>query len=143
VQSVAAVVLSSILVAATVREAPETWMSAGELEQAFAGKTITGRYASGKPFSETYRADHGLEYREKGVLFGGRWSIEAGTFCTIYDRDQSGGCFRVARVARNCYEFYFVARTEADAARRPKQPHWTARGSVEGEGAACAEELAV
>lgn len=117
-------------------------MSAGELEQAFAGKTITGRYASGRPFTETYRADRRVEYREGGTRFGGRWSIEAGTFGTIYDGDSTGGCFRVARVAGNCYEFYFVARTEADATTRPGRPEWTARGSVEGKGAACAEELA-
>lgn len=138
----AAVVLALSAFSAPLAALPETWMDASELEQAFAGKTITGRYASGKPFTETYRADRRVEYRERGTLFGGRWSIEAGAFCTIYDGDTSGGCFRVARVARNCFEFYFVARTEAEAGDRPRQPDWTARGSVEGEGAACAEELA-
>ena len=43
---------------------------------------------------------------------GGHWSVASGTFCTIYDDDPTGGCFRVQKTGANCFEFYFVARTE-------------------------------
>ena len=46
----------------------------------------------------------------------GRWSISEGTLCTIYDNDPTGGCFRVLKTGSNCFEFYFVARNEYEAA---------------------------
>lgn len=122
--------------------AQEDWMSEADLARTFAGKTITGRYASGRPFTEQYREDGRLEYRERGTVIAGKWAVEAGAFCTIYDQDASGGCYRVRRLTGNCYEFYFVARTQRDAADKPRRPDWTARGSIEGEKGACQDELA-
>lgn len=115
------------------------WLKGDEISSALAGKTLEGRYATGRAFTERYRADGRVEYFEPGgVTAGGRWSITAGTFCTIYDGDSSGGCFLVARVARNCFEFFFATRTEEDAMRRKAdEPSWTARGSVAGEASAC------
>lgn len=123
--------------------ADERWMTDGELEAAFADAALEGKYADGRPFHERYRADRRVEYRERGVVTGGRWSVQAGTFCTIYDADASGGCFRVKQVSANCYEFYFVARSELEAERDPRRPAWTARGAIVGKPGACEEESTV
>lgn len=123
--------------------ADDSWMSEAEMRAAFSGVTLEGKYGSGRPFTETYGADGRIAYRESGVSIGGKWSIEAGTFCTIYDRDPTGGCYRIRKAGGNCYEFYFVARTEADAHREPGRPSWTARGSVSGRPGACADQHSV
>jgi hypothetical protein len=114
------------------------WLAGDAITKALAGKTIEGSYASGRVFTESYLKDGGVEYTEGGTSMGGHWSVTAGTLCTIYDDDPTGGCFRVAKVGANCFEFYFAARTE-EAAPGPEdgKPKWTARGSVPGEGAAC------
>jgi len=132
--------VAPILPVAPAHADGDLWMSEAELRATFIGKTITGRYAGGKPFTEHYRSNGRLEYREHGSTIGGRWSVKAGTFCTLYDRDTIGGCFRVRHLIGNCYEFYFVARTETEAAEQPRAPDWTARGSIEGERGACADE---
>ncbi|WP_273890627.1 hypothetical protein, partial [Serratia marcescens] len=77
------------------------------LKVAFANKTIQGLYASGRAFTETYKADGAISYQERNVDYRGHWSLQAGTFCTIYDSDPTGGCYQVKQVSDNCYEFYF------------------------------------
>lgn len=119
-------------------EPSPVWLSNAEIEAALSGKTIDGRYASGRAFSERYAPDGRVQYMEAGATIGGHWSVTSGTLCTIYDNDPAGGCFRVSRVSENCFEFFFAARTE-EAARAPNggPPLWTARGSVNGEASAC------
>jgi hypothetical protein len=70
--------------------------------------------------------------------------VTEGTLCTIYDQQDTGGCYRVTRVAPNCFEFYFVSRTE-DSAPGPNGtiPHWTARGAVQGKANACQDQPTV
>jgi hypothetical protein len=116
------------------------WMSEAELNRAFAGKTIDGHYESGVTFTETYRRDGTIDYREESRQLAGRWSLVNGTFCTIYDTSPTGGCFRVHQVSRNCFEFYYQARTETEA-RRPEQgrPGWTARAWRTSDPATCKE----
>ena len=81
---------------------------------------------------------------EPGVTLGGHWSVTEGTLCTIYDGDPSGGCYRVALVDTNCYEFYFVSRTEAAAPGPPAgKPAWTARGALQGKPSACRDQPSV
>lgn len=127
----------AIPMAATADPSP-VWLSNAEIEAALSGKTIDGRYASGRAFSERYASDGRVQYMEAGATIGGRWSVTSGTLCTIYDNDPAGGCFRVSRVSENCFEFFFAARTE-EAVRAPNggPPLWTARGSVNGEASAC------
>lgn len=119
------------------------WMSEDAMRQAFTAVTLEGKYGSGRPFTEVYEKDGSLQYREGAMAIGGRWSVRAGTFCTIYDDDPAGGCFRVKQVGGNCYEFYFVARTEVQAQSDQKKPAWTARGYVVGKPGICAEEHSV
>lgn len=116
------------------------WMSEVAIRAAFSGVTLEGKYGSGKPFTETYEKDGRIAYREGGMSIAGKWSVEAGTFCTIYDSDPTGGCYRVRQVGGNCYEFYFVARTEDQAKAEPRDPSWTARGSIVGQTGSCAEQ---
>jgi len=140
--------LGSVVVLVAVATAAKAyagadWLSEVEMSTTFAGVTLEGRYGNGKPFSEKYQPDGRLAYSERGSLVRGRWSLENGTFCTIYDNDPTGGCYRVKKVALNCYEFYFVARTEEQARQAPRDPSWTARGSVAGKPGTCAEESTV
>jgi len=130
--------------AAWAVQAAIAWLSDAEIMQRFNNATIDGRYASGKAFTERYGNDGHLIYSERGVTLGGHWSVTEGTLCTIYDNDVSGGCYRVSRVAPNCYEFYFVSRTE-EAAPGPNDgtPRWTARGAVQGQASSCKDEPSV
>lgn len=113
------------------------------MQAAFGGKTIDGHYADGVTFTESYAADGRIDYRERGRDMTGRWSVRAGTFCTIYDTAPTGGCYRVVRKGANCFEFYFVARDEKIAESRPGQPSWTAQAWVKGQHATCKEEPTV
>jgi hypothetical protein len=125
-----------LLPAATVAQLP--WLSGAQIEKALAGRTIDGMYATGRRFTEHYVDGGALEYMEDGVLLKGRWSVTAGTLCTIYDTDPTGGCFRVLSSGSNCYEFYFVARDENQArSLKDDAASWTARGAVEGPPEAC------
>ncbi len=119
------------------------WLNDAELQR-FSNVTIDGRYADGKPFTEHYGSDGRLNYVEHGMTLGGHWSITQGTFCTIYDVDATGGCYRVMRVDTNCYEFYFVSRTEEQApGPNDGKPRWTARGAIQGQTSACRDEPSV
>jgi hypothetical protein len=119
------------------------WLNDSELQR-FSNATIDGRYANGKPFTEHYGSSGRLNYVERGMTLGGHWSIVQGTLCTIYDFDETGGCYRVMRVDTNCYEFYFVSRTEqAVPAPEGGKPRWTARGAVQGQPSACKDEPSV
>jgi hypothetical protein len=122
----------------------EAWLGDSELVEQFKNTTINGRYANGKAFTETYAADGRLTYVEAGVSLAGHWSVREGTFCTIYDADAAGGCYRVTRVGPNCFEFFFVSRTE-ETAPGPTDgtPRWTARAAIQGKPTACKDEPAV
>jgi hypothetical protein len=134
----------AVLMFATPSPAARAWMDGAELVQRFGGATIDGRYASGRAFTERYDHDGSLTYTESRVTLGGHWSVTEGTLCTIYDGDPSGGCYRVARVAPNCYEFYFVSRTEDAAPGPPDEiPRWTARGAVQGQSSSCKDQPSV
>jgi hypothetical protein len=119
------------------------WMGEAEIRAALAGAAIDGHYASGRTFTESYRADGRLTYREPARQSQGHWSVQSGAFCTIYEGDPTGGCYRVRRVGPNCFEFYFVARTEEQARQDPRDPSWTARGWVNSQPATCRDGASV
>ncbi|MBU2580630.1 MAG: hypothetical protein KJ622_02780 [Alphaproteobacteria bacterium] len=136
-----AVASAVILPFISVLSADDFWMGEDELRDAFAGTTIDGHYSDGRYFTERYRVDMGLEYNEGPREASGHWSVVSGTFCTIYENDPTGGCFRVARVGKNCFEFYFVTRSEVQAEEREfGKPGWTARGWIKGRKATCQDE---
>ena len=117
------------------------WMSEPELKAALEGQAVEGEYPSGRPFKERYEAGGRVAYEDDLRSSGGHWSIESGTFCTIYDNDPTGGCFRVRKVGSNCFEFYFVARTEEEARKDPQEPDWTARAWIEDREATCKDRI--
>jgi len=116
----------------------EAWMSESDIRAALGGHNIAGHYRTGHAFTEAYRSDGSLEYKDDDRQSGGHWSVRNGAFCTIYSDDPSGGCFRVKRNGSNCFEFYFVSRTEEGTAR-PDEPSWTARGWIEGIKGTCVD----
>jgi len=120
------------------------WLSGKDIERTFSGRTLKGHYADKRPFEETYKPDGGLVYEEPfRRLTRGRWSVRADAFCTIYETDPTGGCYRVRRVGPNCWEFYFIARTEELAEENPGRPSWTARGWYRDQPASCREMVGV
>ncbi|WP_246317227.1 hypothetical protein [Hyphomicrobium methylovorum] len=144
----AAVFLALALVGAGLSQRAQAvqtvWLTDSEITEHFADTTIDGRYASGRAFTERYDRDGRLTYIERGVTMTGHWSATEGTLCTIYQSDASGGCYRVARVDTNCFEFYFVSRTEEAAPGPPGgKPRWTARGAIQGRPSACRDEPSV
>ena len=117
------------------------WMAETALAEAFSGTTIDGHYADGRTFEERYHRDQRIDYVEPGRESSGRWSVAAGAFCTIYNDDPTGGCYRVRRIGKNCFEFYFVARSVSEAVVRPLDtPAWTARGWRRGETSTCLDD---
>jgi hypothetical protein len=132
------------LLASLPASALTSWMNEGGLNQALSGKTIEGHYSDGATFTESYGGDGRLRYQDDKRETQGRWSIHAGSFCTIYDYDPSGGCYRVHKVSENCFEFYFAARTVEQAqGGASDKPSWTARGWVKGTASTCAENVGV
>lgn len=137
-------VAGTLLASTAAVQAVENWMGEAELTATLSGKTIQGHYASGRPFTESYGADGSIDYREPDRVSAGHWSIQNGAFCTIYKNDSAGGCYRVRQVSENCYEFYFVARTEFDAATdNTIRPSWTARAAVSDRTSSCDDRPAV
>ena len=133
-----AVALVLIASAVLAEDTASVWLPGDDIAEVLSGKTLDGRYANGRAFTERYLAGGRLEYSEDGETMGGHWSVTAGTLCTIYDTESTGGCYRISKSGQNCFEFYFTTRTEA-AAPGPEGsiPTWTARGAVEGEPATC------
>lgn len=106
--------------------AASLWMNDGELKKTFRGKTIAGLYPSGRGFVETYTRSGRVYYRDDLRRVSGRWSVSSGNFCTLYDGDNSGGCYVVRRVGKNCFEFYFNSPDDTSN-QRPEEPAWTAQ----------------
>lgn len=106
--------------------ATSLWMSEADLETTFAGKTIAGLYPNGRGFLETFHVGGRVHYRDDIRRVSGNWHVKSGTFCTIYDGENTGGCYSVRRMGENCFEFYFISRNEG-ARRRPEEPTWTAQ----------------
>lgn len=120
------------------------WMSDADLKTTFSGRNLAGVYPNGSKFAESYAPDGRLKYADETNKHTGHWSIQAGTFCTIYDGSQTGGCFYVARHSSNCFEFFFVTRTEDEArAQRHGKPSWTARAWHADRASTCDEKPAV
>lgn len=136
--------LTTLLATAATALEHHGWMDDASLAAAFKGKALDGEYASGRGFKETYRSDGGLRYKDDMRESGGHWSVKSGTFCTIYDDDPAGGCFRVEKASDNCFEFYFVARTEDKApGHADTAPSWTARAWVAAQPSTCKERIGV
>jgi hypothetical protein len=120
------------------------WMGDEQIKGAFAGVTISGIYGDGMTFTESYGGDGRIAYTDPKKSMTGRWSVVNQSFCTLYDKFVTGGCFRVAQPSSNCFEFYFLTSSEAEAAQpRTGRPSWTARGWDKSKPSTCDEKPAV
>ena len=139
------ITLSCVLSAVPATAQPASgWMSDEEIRKAFAGVTINGVYVDGSSFTESYSIAGRINYRDPRKSMTGRWSVTSRSFCTLYDDYITGGCFRVSRHSANCYEFYFLASSESEAARLDLGPtRWTARGWDRSKPATCDEKPSV
>ncbi|MEQ1613333.1 MAG: hypothetical protein ABL904_11315 [Hyphomicrobiaceae bacterium] len=136
-----ALLLSTTIAAA---QAGIDWMGDDEIRKTFAGITINGVYIDGIRFTESYADGGGISYRDPRKAMSGRWSVINQSFCTLYDEHVTGGCFKVSRHSSNCYEFYFLAGTEVEAAKpEGARPSWTARGWDQAKPTTCDEKPAV
>lgn len=127
-------------------EYPGDWMGPSDLKSTFSGATITGHYRDGRTFTESYLRNGRLKYAEKmrHRTQVGHWSVVAGSFCTIYDLNPTGGCFKVRRHSGNCFEFYFLTRTETQARKPdPGRPSWSARAWRTDRPSTCHEKPSV
>jgi hypothetical protein len=87
--------------------ANESWLDEKSMTKAFAGQTLTGKYATGLPFTETYAGDGSINYWDPTQQSTGRWQVTKQGFCTFYD-SMNGGCFVARSIGANCFEFYIV-----------------------------------
>ncbi len=89
------------------------------MTESFAGRTIDGRYGSGLAFTETYRADGSISYKDTLASASGNWRVTGQGFCTFYE-DMNGGCFLVRKMGANCFEFY-IAESQDTGPLPPRQ----------------------
>lgn len=115
-------------------------MSHDEIIAAFVGQRLAGIYPSRIPWQEQVRPDGTTTYREGGAQREGRWWMRGDQFCFSYALQQSGGCFQVVAVGRNCYELYSVGLGGGAEPPAPNaQHHWNGRMWREDIPATCEE----
>jgi hypothetical protein len=98
-------VLGFLILMTQAAVAEDSWMDKQKMTESFAGRTIDGRYGSGLAFTETYRADGSISYKDTVTNATGNWQVTGQGFCTFYE-DMNGGCFLVRQMGANCFEFY-------------------------------------
>jgi hypothetical protein len=110
----------------------------------FEGKTVKGAYADNTPVQETYHLGGAIDYWDPLRTSTGKWSVVNNLFCTFYDDGaMSGGCFRVEQVSANCFDYFALASSEADALTPTEKPRYTARAHILGSPDTCPDELSV
>lgn len=133
-----AAALLLVIITIPAARADQRWMGDGDLTKAFSGRTIDGHYSDGATFTESYFDSGRLDYREQSRRMVGRWLVVEGTFCTLYDNQSPGGCFKVHRASTNCFEFYYAAADEEALAATPGGlPRWTARAWITDRPSTC------
>jgi hypothetical protein len=103
------------------------WMNETSMQRAFSGKTLTGRYATGTPFTETYKQDGSIVYWDPGLAATGYWRVSKQGFCTFYD-DMNGGCFLAQQIGENCFEFYLVESQDSGPLPSKESEPYIAQG---------------
>jgi hypothetical protein len=122
------------------------WMTEANMRAEFIGKTLDGHYRGGVTWTETYRTEGRLNYREKLRRAEGTWYFRGLVFCTFYDapyRPQlNGGCWTVIKASANCYEFYPSGLRDLQETDTPPAPiyPWSARGWRTDEPSTCMEK---
>jgi hypothetical protein len=99
-------------------------MSASELLTTLLGMTMTGHYADGVKFTESYLQGGKIDYKDDLNVDTGNWFERDGLFCTFYVQGQ-GACFNVVRTGENCFEMYVV---ESQDGTREQNQNWNSVG---------------
>lgn len=99
-------------------------MAGADIAPVFSGMTMTGCYADGVKFTESYKSDGKIDYVDDNGADLGNWFEQQGLFCTFYV-SQLGACFTVIRKGANCFEFHAVKDQEGTAIDRDS---WTSVG---------------
>ena len=120
------------------------WLNDAELQR-FKDATLDRPLCERQSFSpNTTARTAGSTTSKRGMTLRGHWSITQGTLCTIYDFDETGGCYRVS--ARR-YELLRILFRLANGSRPRRvldgKPRWTARGAIQGQPSACQDEPSV
>jgi hypothetical protein len=100
-------------------------MDSADILAALPGMTMTGNYADGTKFTETYHPDKAVTYQDDRGADTGNWFEKDGLFCTFYVSLQ-GACFKVVRTGANCYEYY-VAEGQ-DGTKSVPSANWNSVG---------------
>jgi hypothetical protein len=130
--------------AATEKPQSRTSMDGPSILKVFDGKTLKGVYADGTPVQETYLVGGKIDYWDSNRVSTGQWSVVNNLLCTFYDSaEMSGACFRVIQVSTNCFDYFALASSEAEALSPTGKPNYTARASIVGIPETCPDELAV
>ena len=109
-------------------------MSGADILSTFPGITLTGNYADGIKFSETYGHSGAIDYRDDLSKTTGHWFERNGLFCTFYV-GANGSCYTVQKSGANCYE-YFI-REEEDGTLSPMADKWNSVGWDETKPSTC------
>ena len=138
------VLVAAVLLAGTGPQA----LTGAEIIAAFEGATVTGAYADGTAFRESYATGGRIKYWDPRGDFTGNWSVTNNLFCTFYDATDggsalSGGCFRVEKIGSNCFDFLVAAQSSEEALDPQAKPSYTARGSITGIASTCPDPLQV
>ena len=107
----------------------------------FEGHAMAGAYADGTAFREAYEQGGHISYWDPRGSVTGKWSVRNDLLCTFYDNGMSGGCFRIARLSVNCFDFYAVTTSEEEAMAPGPRRDYTARGSLDNAKSTCPDEL--
>ena len=106
--------------------APLKWMDAFELRAAFDGVTVTGAYASGVEFTETYKPGGAITYRDEINTDTGNWYIWGPKLCTFYV-SLNGACFSIRKLGENCFQAYPADAVAGITDEKALEPFLTAQ----------------
>jgi hypothetical protein len=117
------------------------WMTDAQITAFVKGVEIAGEYSDGTTFTELYKPDGEADYFDNryGRVMG-QWSVVNNHFCTLYEHEMRGACFRGVQRGSNCFEFYASTATPAETASPQGEPTWTARAWRKGVPNTCTVE---
>ena len=116
------------------------WMSGEAIRESFSGKALSGIYPNHESWNEQIFADGTTDYREAQKRWRGSWWVDDRAFCFSYPPPGIGGCFRVARMSRNCFELYETTGPEGRGDEPPLVPgSWNGRMWLTAEPPTCDE----
>jgi hypothetical protein len=99
-------------------------MTGSELLATLPGMTMTGHYADGVKFTESYLSGGKIDYKDDLSIDTGNWFERDGLFCTFYVKGL-GACFKVVRTGENCFEMYVA---ESQDGTKEENPNWNSVG---------------